>query len=297
MTQAVSGLGPSRRHWLLRYLRLQQASDRRVQQALHNAMTDAEAALRALDGKAGVSAGVRRAQLLGTRGIVATTLKELYKELGDIIRSDQGEAAALASRLLYEEEAKIWAVIEKDKRKREQIASSAEAKARRNVQAMIRRIMKSEQPLSTRVYRAESLSKNQVSRVVSSHLARGSSAADMAKDVISLINPSVRGGVSYAATRLARTEINNAFHSQTLADVEDRPWIDEVQWNLSKSHPPRQPPCLCDRYASRGRFPANDVPLKPHPNCLCYTTPVLPDLDDVFARFQRGEYGSYLAEM
>lgn len=293
MTAALSSRSPSDRHWLLRYLRLQQASDRRVQAALHATLDSAVRAVSALDGKPGVSAAVQRAQLLGTRGVVATVMKELFQELGDIIARDQQEAASLAAKLLYEDEARIWKTIETNKSKREQIETSLDAKARRNVQAMMIRILGLEVPLSTRVYRAEALSRNYVTREINVHLGRGSSAKEMAKSVRSLIDPSVKGGVSYAATRLARTEINNAFHAQSIADAQDRPWIQEMTWHLSKSHPPRQPPCLCDKYAAQGRFPTDEVPNKPHPNCLCYTTSVLPDLNEAMARLENGEFEEY----
>lgn len=297
MTAPLSGSRQNDRHWILRYIRLQQASDKRVQAALQDALDSAGDALSSFEGKAGVGAAARRAQLLSTRVIIGDVIKELFKELGNIVRSDQGEAAALAARLLYEDEKKIWAIIERDAEKRAQIERSLEAQARRNVQSMMTRILKSERPLSRRVYAAESLSKGYVSRVVNVHLARGSSAVDLAKDVKKLIDPRVKGGVSYAAMRLARTEINNAFHAQSIADVGDRPWINQVQWNLSKSHPDSKPEDICDTYAHIRVFPANDVPLKPHPNCLCSITPVIPDFETAYNQFMSGQYGNYLADL
>lgn len=294
MTAALSQLGPSDRHWILRYIRLQQASDRRVQAALHGTLDSASKALNDLEGRGNISAAVQRAQLLGTRGIVTRILKELYKELLDIVESDQQKAAELATKLLYEDEKRIWQKIEPDPDARTKIMDSQGAKARRNIQTVITRVLETEVPLSTRVWRAEAIARGQVNRVVNAHLGRGSSAKDMAKEVKSLINPNTPGGVSYSAMRLARTEINNAFHAQSMHDAAERPWIDEVQWNLSKSHPERQPPCLCEVYAAQRLFPSDEIPKKPHPNCLCSITPVLPDLDEVFERFSNGEFGSYL---
>lgn len=296
-TPLRSSTPPSNRHWLLRYLRLQQAADVRVESALKDALDSAVVALSALDGKPGISASVRRAQLLGTRGVLTKALKELYKELGDIVRSDQMSAVELATRLLYEDEKKIWARIEPDKDKRQQIEDSQAAKARRNVQSMMIKTLGQSIPLSRRLYTSEALANKSVERVVSIHLSRGSSAADLAKDVRGFFNSKQSGGVSHLAKRLARTEIINAFHAQSKADVIERPWIDEVRWNLSKSHPPRDPECDCDRYARIGLFRADEVPNKPHPNCLCYATPEIPDFDRVFLAFQEGQYDDYLGKM
>ena len=285
------------RHWILRYIGLQKASDKRVRAALEAALDSAGAALSALEGKPGVSAQVRRAQLLGNQGALSQSLAELFKELGNIIRADQAEAAGLAAKLLYEDEKKIWAIIERDPDKRTQIEESMEAKARRNVQSMMTRILHTSQPLSKRIYKSEALSKHQVGRVVNVHLARGSSAAELSRDVRRFFNPNVAGGVSHSAKRLARTEINNAFHAQSISDMQERPWINQVNWNLSKSHPVRENECLCETYARMGTFPANAVPKKPHPNCLCSVTPVVPDFETAYNNFMSGQYGNYLKDL
>lgn len=294
MTSALSLSPDNNRHWLLRYVRLQQASDRRVETALRGALDSASDALSALEGKPGVSAAVRRAQLLGNRGVLSKVLRELYRELGDIIQADQMDAAALASQLLYEDEKNIWRVIEPDPDKRQALEDGLEAKARRNVQTMMTKVLGLNKPLSTRIYKSEALANGSINRVVSQHLARGSSAAELAKSVTGFFNPKIPGGVSSSAKRLARTEINNAFHAQSRADVAERPWIDSVRWNLSKSHPDSQQECACDRYAYIGTFSADDVPDKPHPNCLCYVTPVIRDFAEIFEEYKSGKFGNFL---
>lgn len=128
--------------------------------------------------------------------------------------------------------------------------------------------------LSTAVYRNEALSNKVVQRIVQQGIIRGFSAKEIAKDVAHLIKPSTPGGVSYAAMRLGRTELNNAFHAQQLAEA-DRPWVQGVKWNRSKSHPKRD---ICDTYAEhdeglgRGVWSKGTVPSKPHPHCFCYMT-------------------------
>ena len=90
--------------------------------------------------------------------------------------------------------------------------------------------------------------------------------------------------------RLARSELNNAFHSRQIAAAQ-KPWVLGVKWNLSKSHPRKDE---CDRYATenahqlgRGVFPKSDVPSKPHPHCLCFMTYEMQDEDDFVADLAR----------
>ena len=284
------------RRWIREYSTLQLAADKRVAAALRAASQDAERKLKALDGKPGVGAAMRRAQILGNQGVITKLLKDLFKDVGKVVRDGQGDAAALAERLAIKDESSVWEIIETDARKRVYLQASLEDTARRNVQSMMTRILKTERPLSARVYHSESIAKGHVSRAVNSALARGDSAADLAKEVRTLIDPSVPGGVSYAATRLARTEINNAFHAQSIQDATSRPWVTQVQWNLSKSHPDRQPLCACDRYANTRHFPADNIPEKPHPNCLCSITPVVPDFDTAFNMFLSGQYEFWIQE-
>jgi hypothetical protein len=129
--------------------------------------------------------------------------------------------------------------------------------------------------LSLRVYRNSSTAAETVNSIVRQELIRGTSARKIAARVRPLIDPNTRGGVSYAAMRLGRTELNNAFHSAQLAEA-DRDWVNGVKWNLSNSHPRTD---ICNIYAEhkedelpRGVWSKGSVPSKPHPHCLCYMT-------------------------
>lgn len=164
--------------------------------------------------------------------------------------------------------------------------------ASRGVQAMMTRILVSKIPLSQQVYRTEALASGQVDRIINSSLATGDSAADIAKKVRSSIDPSTPGGVAYAAKRLGRTEINNAFHAQSIADIEDKPWVDDVNWNLSKVHVPQG--CKCEEYAAIRVFSNDSIPDKPHPQCMCYTTPNATNFDDFKANLLAGIYDDYI---
>lgn len=129
--------------------------------------------------------------------------------------------------------------------------------------------------LSSRVYRHISLDRGWVSKTISEGLASGLSAKELARDVYRYVSPTTPGGASYAAMRLARTEINNAFHERQRAGG-NRPGVKAIRWNLSGSH---RVPDECNLYAQRdshnqgaGVFPIGKVPDKPHPQCFCYLT-------------------------
>jgi hypothetical protein len=146
-------------------------------------------------------------------------------------------------------------------------------------------------PLSTAVYHTQKLAEGWVDRKVHTGLLLGKSAKDIARDVRDLIRPDTPGGVSYAAMRLARTEINNAYHTLTVQRQVAKPWVAELEWHLSRSHPRRDP---CD--ALVGRHAKAHVPAKPHPQCFCYVTQVPVDEDTWIDNFVAGHYDGYLDE-
>ena len=164
--------------------------------------------------------------------------------------------------------------------------------ASRGIQATMTRILDSRYTLSQQVYHTQALANGTVDRIINSALAKGDSAADLAKAVRSSIRPDVPGGVSYAAMRLGRTEINNAFHAQSIYDVQSKPWVEDVFWNLSKTHEPQG--CVCEEYAKIKRFPKEAIPKKPHPHCLCYLSPQLTQWDEFEANLLGGLYDSYI---
>lgn len=151
-------------------------------------------------------------------------------------------------------------------------------------------------PLSAQVWKTQHLSSGLVHRKVNNGLLLGHSAKRIAKDVRGLVDPNTPGGVSYAAMRLARTEINNAYKTAQERRYQDEPWNRGMQWHLSGSHPT---PDICNKYAERdgglgpGVYAFGDRP-RSHPNCLCYMTPVQDDEDAFVEHFLSGEYDDYL---
>jgi hypothetical protein len=154
-------------------------------------------------------------------------------------------------------------------------------------------------PLSRAVYKTQALAQGLVDRKVSQGLLLGMNAKAIAKSVKQFISPNTAGGVSYAAHRLARTEINHAYQTAQADRYADEPWVEGMQWNLSGSHPAVD---ICNVLATRdayglggGVYPVGKRP-DSHPNCLCYQTVVQASEDQFIESFLRGDYNSYLDE-
>lgn len=151
--------------------------------------------------------------------------------------------------------------------------------------------------LSDQVYKTQALSQGWIDKAVNRGIGLQKSAREIAKDVRHLIRPDTPGGVSYAARRLARTEINNAFHGTTIRQGLAHPWVEGFQWNLSASHPR---PDDCDDFAEhdeglgRGIWAADEVPAKPHPQCLCYLVTVSVRPKDFNSALLSGQYDPWL---
>lgn len=122
--------------------------------------------------------------------------------------------------------------------------------------------------LSERVYRLRALHDGKVEDVIREGLIANLSAKELAASAYKYVSPTTPGGASYGAMRLARTEINNAFHERQIAGAK-RPGVEAVQWNLSGSH---KVPDECNIYAAHEPYPPDAVPEKPHPQCFCYLT-------------------------
>lgn len=125
--------------------------------------------------------------------------------------------------------------------------------------------------LSERVYRQRALHDGKIEDLIREGLIANLSAKELSQTVYKYVSPTTPGGASYAAMRLARTEINNAFHERQLQG-STRPGVKAVKWNLSGSH---KVPDKCNQYADHGgngHWAVGNVPDKPHPQCFCYLT-------------------------
>lgn len=184
-----------------------------------------------------------------------------------------------------------------------QLKASFRTQAQRGVELAMARGTAGGYPLSKQVYRTRAWSNRQLERTIRRGLVLGLDEDALAASVRNLIDPDVRGGVSYAAMRLARTEMNNAYHASAVARF-DEPWALGVRWHLSSTHSAshKVPPEACEALALAnnglgvGVWPTGGVPRKPHPLCLCYITQVTIPEDEFLSRFLSGEFDEFMAE-
>jgi hypothetical protein len=144
--------------------------------------------------------------------------------------------------------------------------------------------------LSASVYRNEALMMGKIDDVVNNGILLGQSSKEIAEGVVQYINPDVMGGQRHAANRLARTELNNAFHRTSIESYKASPYVIGVQWNLSGSHDRDDE---CDDWDGEV-FPKDEVPDKPHPQCYCFLTPISPEPDEFAEKLLGGDYDGSL---
>lgn len=283
-----------RANWLERFLGVERKMDAKVIAVLEQAAVDAEKALSKIGGD-DLPANTKRLQYNLALKSIRRTIAELFYDVEDIIRDSSKDAAVAAVEAGISDDAKALKALFPDAAERSDYLDSLKQTAERNVQATITRILVTEQPLSSRVYQTRALSNGLVTRTINNGLARGDSAATIAGNVSGSIRPNTKGGVSFAAQRVARTEINNAYHAQSIMQNQEKPWVDHIEWKLSKSH--KKSGCVCEAYAAQGKFSKESVPPKPHPQCYCYVVPVTVDDAVFFANLKAGLYNQYLDTM
>lgn len=273
------------------HLKRQQQFTRQLYGILLDASEEARRAVQAVVGSNRIGAQVRAAQYGSSRFQIQRELNKLWQEIEGTISAGAEATAQAALNMnaefllhLTQDLPEAWAemFLETASRQGELIAAR----------------YLNDIPLSPRVYRNEALSRGIVDREVNRGIALSRSAREIAQSVATLINPNTPGGISYAAMRLGRTELNNAFHATTIRTTVDQPWVTAYKWNLSGSHPR---PDVCDSYAEgnpdnlgAGVFSKESVPGKPHPHCLCFLA-VVQESERTFARNAlNGKYDSFL---
>lgn len=269
------------------YLRRQVVVDVEMRKVLRAAIRSLDSEIKRLSESARIGNQVRASQLRLTREMMA-----VWRDVGDVIESGiTGSAKDIA---------KVQQAFDKDLMKRlgvkmsQDFARSLLAQAEAGLDSYISR-SHHRFTLSERVYRNGKKSVTAVEGIINQALLTGRSATEIARMVRSYINPRTPGGLSYAAMRLGRTELNNAFHETSKRMAIDDPFVDRMKWHLSGSHPK---PDICNEYASRvnrkgwgpGEYASFDVPPKPHPQCLCFTT-TIPISEEAFLRnMNAGKY-------
>lgn len=280
MTNPKPFLGPGANPLLL-YLRGERIAEVGIIDALRDAAADAQRRINKLETKFGIGSVVRRIQLAVVRRELRAVQNEIWKAVGQSVRRAAPSVADAAS----EAERVLQAILfnKVGKHEPERLVASQRAYARRTVANFLAR-GENGIGLSSRIYRTSQLANGFVDRAVNSVILQGGSWQDIAKNVRPMISPDSPGGVSYAAKRLGRTELNNAFHTTQKASAEINPFVLALRWNLSLSHGKKD---RCDELANghskekgRGLYLPEDLPSKPHPQCLCYTTNEMMDEED-----------------
>lgn len=281
-----------------RYAAVQNVVDRELAAILRDAAREGERIIERLVGKSGLGAAMERRQITEAVRALRTLQGELWGSITPALAAGMAragmqaaEAENLVNRLLFNP---VFGgpipELERAMQVRAQVAI-------KNYQAR----MANGISLSDQVYKSKALANGLVDREVNRGLLLGRTARQIADSVRDLIHPSVPGGVSYAASRLARTEINNAFHRAQIDQRTDSPFTTGFKWHLSGSHPK---PDACNDYAEKthfkdgpvGVFKPGDVPGKPHPNCLCYLTTEQIDEEELIEGFIQGKYNTYIDE-
>jgi hypothetical protein len=238
---------------------------------------------------------LKAAQLALVRRELHVVQSALWGDLGRALRQGVGQAVEAAATAAVD-------VLRSALGKHGVSLPALEAAWRQQAKAGIDAVLakaKNGIPLSRAVYKTQALATGMVDRKVSQGLLLGHNAKTIAKSVKGLILPNVASGVSYAAHRLARTEINHAYQTSQAARYEDEPWTKGMKWNLSKSHPA---PDICNVNATQdlyglgpGVYTFGNKP-DSHPQCLCYQTAEQVEEDEFVENFLAGEYNSYIDE-
>lgn len=249
------------------YIKVQQKADIELRRVLREAANMASRII--LKQGDGIGGTIRTAQL----GLMLNQINGLMEEMwGDVERKTVGYFG-LAEGAADRASLSIYRVLAANmtERQAEELLDAFTPYLQRGLELdNLRRPIE----LSERVYKNVQLSTGLVEKTIRAGIINQVSARELAGQVRKFIRPDTPGGISYSAMRLARTEINNAFHERQIDQAIDNPFVAGTKWNLSRSHPKKD---QCDANANggpagNGIYEPRGVPSKPHPQCLCYMT-------------------------
>ncbi len=271
---------PAARESLVGFLAPTKKAEQEIIFELERAGADLEDKIKRLTRSSKISDRVRADQYRAARRAIHVRLAETYQNVGLITLKHRSQAIVRATEIggAYD------AVVMRRGMTAKQIKEHREGLLR-NAEEQVERLMLRHQythmPLSRQVYRTQALTNGWVDRLIARNIAQGASVKEFADELSRFINPNVRGGVRYAATRLARTEISNAYHAAAVRHAQISPYVTGLKWNLSSSH---GRPDACDALNEKV-FDPFKVPRKPHPQCMCFLTPVSPSEEDFINAF------------
>ena len=254
---------------------LKNQSDAYLLALLNKAQKEAGQQALALRGTGKIGAKIRGAQLELTRSELRDSIRRLYETSGMLILRGEKQAAAAAGEAMNLLMSPAWPRMHQDKKK------MLEQSARSGIESFVSR-QENIQPLSKLLWKNE----NRINEAIDRTLLKSLTAKEMAAE----LDQHLRMGGTYELMRVARTEINNAFHYSTVRYTREMPWVEGYIWHLSGRH---GKPDLCDDYADEGFFEKDNVPGKPHPHCLCYITPETVSNGEFEKRMRSGAYENY----
>lgn len=275
---------------LLGTIQAVQFTDTELKRILHNASLESARMVEILDGRGTPSANLRSLQIQ-----LANQQLQMWNSIQQATEVGIGDGVwnATSASAMFDEGLFAEAGLSNQYWRQALMASAAQGK-----ESLISKASNGI-PLSQNVYKTSVASTGKLQQTIQTGLGLGKTVAEIKKDVFKFVNPNTPGGASYAAQRLARTEVINAYHATAIRRAQESPWVETMIWNLSGSH---KKPDECNAYAEAvevkggqaGEWPVNRVPAKPHPNCLCYVSPVAPDMDTFAKNFESGKYDKYI---
>ena len=163
----------------------------------------------------------------------------------------------------------------------------------RAASAFITRTGKDGIRLSDRVWQANQSWRMAVQSVVQDAVISGRPPVQVAREIEQYLKPGVNvpyktetakrlkvpKDTSMPAMRVARTEMQNAFHEGTITSHGSMPSYLGIRWHIASGLGHEYD--ICDTYAQQGFFPKGTEPSKPHPHCFCTAVPVHKDVDKV----------------
>lgn len=240
---------------------------------------------------------IRHQQMQIVRKALLEHQASVLRQLGRVVEARRLDASARAIQLGNAMDAYILDKLGRSGLARE-VLTNLTFGLSRTTEVALARMGLSYTELAQHIYNVDVWLGSRIDQRITAILAQGKSAKDFAAEAVNWFNPNTPGGVRYAAMRLARSEINNAFHAVSVQQVQDKPWIHAMQWHLSGSHPKSD---ICDEYANEDKFdlgagiwPKGDVPRKPHPHCYCYATGVQVDEDEFLDHLVNGDYNKWI---
>lgn len=264
-----------------------------MNQMLQDGAEEIERVLPKLIEKHQTGATIKAAQLALVKRELLVLQSALWGDLGRSVRQGVQAAALKAAEAA---QGVLWQYLARYGVDLPALRAAQKAQAQQGIAAVMAKAANGI-PLARSVYKTQALATGMVDAKVSQGLLLGNNAKAIAKSVKDMIRPDVAGGVSYAAHRLARTEINNAYKTSQEQRHADEPWVKGMRWNLSRTHPK---PDECNDLAQQdlhdlghGVYPFGQRP-KSHPNCLCYLTPESVSEEEFEEAFLAGEYNRWI---